>query len=52
MVVGSAPLSAEIQLYVNLCFCCRIVQGYGLTETAGCATLSNGTVFNISHPKR
>lgn len=27
---------------MNICFCCPVVQGYGLTETCGAATLADG----------
>ena len=39
---GGAPLSADTQEFMNVCFCCPVMQGYGLTETfAGC-TLTAG----------
>lgn len=38
MLSGGAPLSAESQEFINACFC-RLVQGYGLTETCGAGTL-------------
>ncbi|CAB3400395.1 unnamed protein product [Caenorhabditis bovis] len=47
---GGAPLSAETQRFMNICFCCPVIQGYGLTETCGGGTiadvhdLSTGTV--------
>ncbi|CAJ0575910.1 unnamed protein product, partial [Mesorhabditis spiculigera] len=47
---GGAPLSPETQRFMNICFCCPVIQGYGLTETCGGATiadlhdLSTGTV--------
>lgn len=37
---GGAPLDAETQRFMNICFCCSVVQGYGLTETVGAATIS------------
>ncbi|CEF63855.1 AMP-dependent synthetase/ligase domain-containing protein [Strongyloides ratti] len=37
---GGAPLDAEIQRFMNICFCCPVIQGYGLTETVGAATIS------------
>ncbi|CAL8350520.1 unnamed protein product [Lota lota] len=37
---GGAPLSAATHRFMNVCLCCPVVQGYGLTETCGAATLS------------
>lgn len=34
---GSAPLSAETQSFIRCCLSVRVLQGYGLTETAACA---------------
>lgn len=28
--------------FMNICFCCPVVQGYGLTETCGGASLADG----------
>lgn len=42
---GGAPLNAETQRFMNICFCCPVVQGYGLTETCGGATLADGKVL-------
>ncbi|KAF8354661.1 acs-17 [Pristionchus pacificus] len=39
---GGAPLSAETQRFMNICFCCPVVQGYGLTETCGGGTIADG----------
>ncbi|CAI4229044.1 unnamed protein product [Auanema sp. JU1783] len=47
---GGAPLNAETQRFMNICMCCPVIQGYGLTETCGAACvaeisdLSTGTV--------
>ncbi|XP_077397918.1 long-chain-fatty-acid--CoA ligase 3a [Festucalex cinctus] len=37
---GGAPLSAATQRFMNVCFCCPVGQGYGLTETCGAGTVS------------
>uniref|UniRef100_A0A3Q3DIM8 long-chain-fatty-acid--CoA ligase n=1 Tax=Hippocampus comes TaxID=109280 RepID=A0A3Q3DIM8_HIPCM len=37
---GGAPLSADTQRFMNVCFCCPVGQGYGLTETCGAGTIS------------
>lgn len=43
MLCGGAPLSAETQRFINVCFCCPIGQGYGLTETCGAGTIQDCT---------
>eukprot|EP00708_Paratrimastix_pyriformis_P002230 GAFH01000972.1.p1 GENE.GAFH01000972.1~~GAFH01000972.1.p1 ORF type:complete len:686 (-),score=155.66 GAFH01000972.1:131-2188(-) len=35
---GSAPLSPEIAVFINVCFGAPIIEGYGLTETCACVT--------------
>lgn len=42
MLSGGAPLSAETQRFMNVCFCCSVGQGFGLTETCGAGTISEG----------
>lgn len=39
---GGAPLSAATQRFMNVCFCCPVGQGYGLTETCGAGTITEG----------
>ena len=39
---GGAPLSADTQEFMNVCFCCPVMQGYGLTETCAGCTLTAG----------
>lgn len=38
IITGSAPLSEETQSFIKAAFCCDVIQGYGLTETAAGAT--------------
>lgn len=40
MLSGGAPLSADTQRFINICFGAPIGQGYGLTETCAGATFS------------
>lgn len=42
MLSGGAPLSPATQRFMNVCFCCPVGQGYGLTETCGAATITEG----------
>jgi len=41
MVTGSAPLSAEIQKFVQCVFNCPVRQGYGLTETCAASCVAD-----------
>ena len=38
---GGAPLAADTQEFISICLCTPLIQGYGLTETAACSTLSS-----------
>lgn len=44
MLCGGAPLSPSSQYFMNVCFCVPVLQGYGLTETSGAATITEGKV--------
>ncbi|MBN3295708.1 ACSL3 ligase, partial [Amia calva] len=44
LLSGGAPLSAATQRFMNICFCCPVGQGYGLTETCGAGTISERRV--------
>ncbi|KAG8448041.1 hypothetical protein GDO86_015221 [Hymenochirus boettgeri] len=44
MLCGGAPLSPLTQRFMNICFCCPVGQGYGLTETCGAGTITEGNV--------
>lgn len=44
MLSGGAPLSSATQRFMNVCFCCPVGQGYGLTETCGAGTITEGMV--------
>jgi long-chain acyl-CoA synthetase len=48
MVSGSAPLSRETQIFMQTCFRCPVLQGYGLTETASCGTICQPGDFSAS----
>ncbi|CAB4030540.1 long-chain-fatty-acid-- ligase 3-like [Paramuricea clavata] len=41
MLSGGAPLSEDTQYFMNVCMCCPVIQGYGLTETCGGGTICN-----------
>lgn len=42
LLCGGAPLSAATQRFMNICFCCPVGQGYGLTESSGAGTIMEG----------
>ncbi|KAI9916444.1 hypothetical protein PsorP6_017140 [Peronosclerospora sorghi] len=37
---GSAPLSADVKEFLKIVFCCDVMEGYGLSETAAGLTLA------------
>ncbi|KAG7272934.1 hypothetical protein CRUP_002514 [Coryphaenoides rupestris] len=47
---GGAPLSAATHRFMNVCLCCPVVQGYGLTETCGGGTLSDRGYCSTDKP--
>lgn len=40
MVTGSAPIDLEILCFLKVCFSCPLMEGYGLTESAGASTIT------------
>ncbi|XP_034023715.1 long-chain-fatty-acid--CoA ligase 3a isoform X2 [Thalassophryne amazonica] len=50
LLSGGAPLSAATQRFMNVCFCCPVGQGYGLTETCGAGTISEGGYRSSDKP--
>ncbi|XP_017329799.1 long-chain-fatty-acid--CoA ligase 4 [Ictalurus punctatus] len=46
MLSGGAPLSSSTQRFMNICFCCPVGQGYGLTETCGAGTITEVTDYS------
>lgn len=46
---GSAPLDPTLADFLKACFCCPVVQGYGLTENFAGATISYGADSTVGH---
>ncbi|KFV54069.1 long-chain-fatty-acid--CoA ligase 4 isoform X1 [Gavia stellata] len=46
MLSGGAPLSPQTQRFMNVCFCCPVGQGYGLTETCGAGTITEAADYS------
>ena len=41
MVTGSAPIDGAVLKFLKVCFSCPVLEGYGLTETAGASSATH-----------
>jgi long-chain acyl-CoA synthetase len=48
VISGGAPLNAETQTFMRVCFDVSIIQGYGLTETTGGLSLQDIAIENFA----
>jgi Long-chain acyl-CoA synthetases (AMP-forming) len=46
---GSAPLSADVTDFLNICFSCDVQEGYGQTETVACLSLTDKWDLESGH---
>ena len=49
MVTGSAPIDKNVLDFLKLCFCCPIVEGYGLTESCAGSSFCLPEDVNTGH---
>ncbi len=49
MITGSAPIASDVKDFLQIAFCARVLEGYGLTETVGAATITNSADFTNGH---
>lgn len=49
---GSAPLDPQIAEFLLICFCCPVLQGYGLTETSAGACVTDMRDCSVGHVGR
>lgn len=49
MLTGSAPIDGKVLNFLKGCFCCPIVEGYGMTETCGGSLTTYGNDTELGH---
>jgi len=49
MITGSAPIASDVKNFLQVAFCARVLEGYGLTETVGAATITDSSDFSNGH---
>jgi long-chain acyl-CoA synthetase len=48
MVTGSAPISHEVFNFLQIAFCCPVLNGYGMTETSAAVSIMRSVDFVYS----
>eukprot|EP00775_Hariotina_reticulata_P005555 gene5555-5792_t len=46
---GASPISAEVMMFLRICFGCHVLEGYGMTETSCTITLTRTDDPTIGH---
>jgi long-chain acyl-CoA synthetase len=46
---GASPISAEVMMFLRVCFGCHVLEGYGMTETACTITITRTDDPTIGH---
>lgn len=39
MVTGASPISGDVLDFLKICFCCDLVEGYGMSETGAASSI-------------
>ncbi|WIA09659.1 hypothetical protein OEZ85_009046 [Tetradesmus obliquus] len=49
MTTGASPISAEVMMFLRVCFGCHVLEGYGMTETSCTITITRMDDPTIGH---